>query len=179
MIRIGMIRQDTRRRHPGRAWCEVAGRRFEATGPRAIYRMVTLLWLHGHGGADFEVWDDRSPSGKPGGPAMRGKVRNWTRLVKGKPVFDKDTSIEAEFSTQDRELIALAAGRVVDPAETASPRPDNSHTAASRPSDGPEYPQRQDCRTGNITLNIRDGKILGAHIEQIVTVRTRRPACRI
>ncbi len=38
MIRIDMIRQDTRhpekrRRHQGRASCEVAGRRFEAEGP--------------------------------------------------------------------------------------------------------------------------------------------------
>ncbi len=75
MIRINLIQQDTRdpdkrKRHQGRASCEVAGRRFETEGPAPIYRMATLLWLHGHGGADFEVWDDRSPFGKPGGLAM-------------------------------------------------------------------------------------------------------------
>ncbi len=82
LIRIDMIRQDTRhpdkrRRHQGRAWCEVADHRFEAKGPAPIYRVVTLLWLHGHGGAGFEVWDDVSPFGGPGGLAMRGRVRNW------------------------------------------------------------------------------------------------------
>ena len=72
MIRIDMICQDTRhpdkrRRHQGRANCEVAGRRFETLGPAPIYRIATLLWLHGHGGATFEVWDDVSPFGKLGG----------------------------------------------------------------------------------------------------------------
>ena len=80
VIRIQMIRSDTRypdrrRRHQGRACCEVAGRRFETQGPAAIYKLTTLLWLHSHGGTDFEVWDDLSPLGKPGGLAMRGKVR--------------------------------------------------------------------------------------------------------
>ncbi len=61
-----MIRQDTRhpdrrRRHQGRASCEVAGRRFEAEGPAPIYKLTTLLWLHGHGGAGFEVWDRSTP----------------------------------------------------------------------------------------------------------------------
>ncbi len=82
MIRVQMIRSDTRhpdkrRRHPARAWCEVAGRRFEATGPGAIFRVVTLLWLHGHGGAGFEVWDDPSPIGEPGGLAMRGHRQTY------------------------------------------------------------------------------------------------------
>ena len=50
MIRIDMIFQNTRhpdkrRRHQGRASCDVAGRRFETQGPATIYRMVTLLWL--------------------------------------------------------------------------------------------------------------------------------------
>ena len=82
MIRIDMIRQDTRHpdkrlRHQGRASCEVGGQRFEAQGPAPIYRLATLLWLHGHGGAEFEVWDDLSPFGNPGGLAMTGEVRNW------------------------------------------------------------------------------------------------------
>ena len=86
MIRIDMTRQDTRhpdkrRRHQGRASCEVAGRRFEAEGPAPIYKLATLLWLHGHGGGRFEVHDDRSPFGNPGGLAMRGQVRNWASVL--------------------------------------------------------------------------------------------------
>ncbi len=55
MIRVQMIRQDTRhpdkcRRH--QASCEVAGRRFEAEGRASIYKLTTLLWLHGHGGEE-------------------------------------------------------------------------------------------------------------------------------
>ncbi len=73
MIRVQMIRSDMRhpdrhRRHQGRAWCQVAGRRFEAQGPAPIYKLATLLWLHGHGGAAFEVYDDRS---HPGGSMNR------------------------------------------------------------------------------------------------------------
>ena len=60
MIHIDMIRQDTnhrakRRRHQGRATCEVTGRRFEAQGPAPIYKLVTLLWLHGHDGEHLVV----------------------------------------------------------------------------------------------------------------------------
>ncbi len=48
MVRINMIRQDTNhpnkdRRHPRRAICEVADRRFEAQGPAPIYKLVTPL----------------------------------------------------------------------------------------------------------------------------------------
>ncbi len=69
-IRINMVRPDTqhpdkRRRHQGRASCQVVDRRFEAKGPAPIYRLVTLLWLHGHRGNEFEVWDDLSPFGIP------------------------------------------------------------------------------------------------------------------
>ncbi len=145
MIRIDMIRQDTnhpdkRRRHQGRASCEVAGRRFEAQGPAPIYKIATLLWLHGHGGEEFEVWDDRSPSGKPGGLAMRGRGQNWVRLVKGEPIFAKDAPSEADFSPQDRDLIAQRAGQVVDVAHMDSPRPENGRTARSHLLDGPERP---------------------------------------
>ncbi len=74
MIRIQMIRGNTRdfdrrERQPSRASCEVGGRRYEATGPAPNYRLMTLLWLHGHGGAAYEVWDDVSPFGNPGGLA--------------------------------------------------------------------------------------------------------------
>jgi hypothetical protein len=68
-------------------------------------------------------------------------VRNWARLVKGKPVFDKDAPAEVDFLSYERDLIARAAGSVV---EIASARPENAGTAATHPSDGPEYPQKED-----------------------------------
>ena len=80
---------DRRRRHQGRASCEAAGRRFEAQGPAPIYKLATLLWLHGHGGETFEVWDDLDPFGNPGGLALLGQARNWARLVKGKLSFER------------------------------------------------------------------------------------------
>ena len=144
MIRFDMIQQDTRhpdrrKRHPGRASCEVDGRRYETVGPASIYKTVTLLWLYGHGGEPFEVWDDLSPFGRPGGLAMTGRVRNWARLVNGLPKFNKDAPAEADFSPQDQEIIALAAGQVFDFTKAGSPRPDNGRTGASLPSDGPDY----------------------------------------
>ncbi len=149
MIRIDMARQNTnhpdkRLRHHGRAWCEVDGRRFETKGPAPIYKLATLLWLHGHGRADFEVHDDISPTGNPGGLAMTGKVRNWARLINGKPRFNKDALSETDFSPQERELVARAAGRVLDATEIDSPRPDNARTGVSRPSDGSDCLQEQD-----------------------------------
>ena len=160
MIHIDMICQDTRhpdkhRRHQGRASCEVAGRRVETQGPAPVYRMATLLWLHGHGGAEFEVWDDLTPLGNPGGLAMTGRVRNWARLVKGMPRFDKDAPFEADISTGERELIARAAGSI---AGIESPRPAHGHTAATPPSDGSEHPQDRD---GNPTA------IVGTHTPEI------------
>ncbi len=106
--------------------------------------MATLLWLHGYGGAEFEVWDDLSPFGNPGGLAMRGRVRNWARLVRGKPVFDKDAPSAVDFSSHDRMLVAQAAGRVVDLTETDSVRPENARTAPSRNSDGLDHPSGPD-----------------------------------
>ncbi len=153
MIRINMIRQDTRRpakrrRHQGRGSCEVAGRRFETKGPAPIYKFSTLLWLNGHGGERFEVWDDRDPFGKPGGLALRGKVRNWARLVNGKPKFNKDAPSETDFSPHERDLIARAAGRVSDAAGIDSPRPDNGRTARSRRLGYPGHSQPQDRAPG-------------------------------
>ncbi len=149
MIRINMLRQDTRhpdkrRRHHGRASCDVVGRRFEAQGPAPIYKLATLPWLHGHGGDEFEAYDDISPTGKPGGLAMRGKVRNWARMVKGKPVFDKGAPPEVDFSSHDRSLVAQAAGRVVGLTETDSARPENARTGPSHSSDDLDHPQGED-----------------------------------
>ena len=143
MIRIDLTRKnsnhpDRRKRHSSRASCEVADRRYETAGSAPVYKLITLLWLHGHSGAEFEVWDDRSPSGKPGGLAMRGRVRNWARLVKSEPIFTKDAPPEADFSSQDRDMIARTAGQVVDVGHIDSPRPENGHTARSRPLVGPE-----------------------------------------
>ncbi len=86
MIRIDMLRQDTnhpdrRRRHQGRASCEVAGRRFEAEGPAPIYKLTTLLWLHGHGGAGFEVWD-----------ASAGRVTRPGERVSREPASQETTT---------------------------------------------------------------------------------------
>ncbi len=153
MIRIDMIRSNTnhpdkRRRHPSRARCEVAGRCFEVQGLAPIYKLATLLWLHGHGGERWEVWDVVSPFGRPGGLAMHGKVRNWARLVKGKPVFNKDAPAEMVFSPDERDLIARAAGSA---AKIGSARPENARTAATHPSDGPTYPQERDgASAGNV-----------------------------
>ena len=149
MIRINSITPNTntsnkRRRHQGRASCDVAGRCFESVGPAPISKLATLLWLHGHGGADFEAWDDVSPFGKLGGLAMTGRARNWARLVRGKPVFDKDAPSETDFSSHDRRLVAQASGRVAELTETDSARPENGRTALSRPSDGPDHPRGQD-----------------------------------
>ncbi len=142
VIRVQMIRSDMRhpnkrRRHQGRAICEIAGQRFEAEGPAPIYKLATLLWLHGHGGEKFEVWDDRSPTGKPGGVAMGGKVRNWARLVNDKLSFDKDAPSNPDFTPVERDMIARAAGKTPS-------RPGEARTAATHPSDGSEHPQEQD-----------------------------------
>ena len=149
MIRIDMIQQNTnhpdkRHRHPGRASCEVAGRRFEAQGSALIYKLVTLLWLNGHEGERFEVWDDVSPFGQPGGLAMTGRVRNWASLEtpKGMPMFRSQSKPDPDFTPEQRAAVAKGAGVVVsrdaDSRETLSPG------RATRPSDRPPYPEGQD-----------------------------------
>ncbi len=145
MIRIDLIQQDTRhpdrrQRHPGRATCEMNGRRFETTGPVPIYKLTTLLWLHGHGGERFEVWDDVNPFGKPGGLAMRGKVRNWARLVKAKISFDRRAKPEPEFTEAQRVAVGKAAGMVTDLGEKAQAGGGERAVCATRPQTAPEYP---------------------------------------
>lgn len=135
---------DRRKRHPSRASCEVAGRRFEADGPAPIYRLVTLLWLHGHGGERFEVWDDLSPTGNPGGLALRGPVRNWARLVKGKLSFDHQAVAGADFTPSERDLIVQSAGVVTDLTRTAPSAVGEAHTARSHPLDAPEHQPGQE-----------------------------------
>ncbi len=159
MIHIDLIQQDTRhpdrrQRHQGRATCEIAGRRFEATGPAPIYRIVTLLWLHGHGGSEFEVWDDVSPFGKPGGLAMRGKVRSWVRLVKGKPNFTRKARPDPDFTPDERQVIVRAAGTVVDLSETCPASGLSGAVCATHPSDGPDHrPERERASTRDVTAH--------------------------
>ncbi len=142
MIRIDMTRQDTnhpdkRLRHHGRAWCKVGDQHFEAEGPAPIYKLTTLLRLHGHGGADFEVWDDLSPFGNPGGLAMTGRVRNWASFEtpNGNPIFRMKSKPDPNFTPEQRATVAKAASVVVsrdaDSQGTFAPR------CATPPSDGP------------------------------------------
>ncbi len=155
MILIDMMRQDTRhpdrrRRHQGRASCEVAGRRFEAEGPAPIYKLTTLLWLHGHGGVGFEVWDNVSPFGKPGGLAMRGQVRNWASFEtpKGMPMFRTKSKSNPDFTPEQQAAVVKAAGVVVSC--DAGSRETLSPGRATHPSDGPEHPQGQDDASAGV-----------------------------
>ncbi len=155
MIRIDMLRQDTnhpdrRRCHQGRASCEVAGRRFETEGPAPIYKLATLLWLHGHGGVEFEVWDDRNPFGKPGGLALRGRVRNWALLVKGKPNFTRKAKPDSDFMPDERAVIARLAGTVVDVAGIPAASGLPGAVCVTRPADGPEHSQGQDDASAGV-----------------------------
>ncbi len=145
MIRINMIRQDTndrdkRRRHQGRASCEIADHRFETVGPAPIYKLATLLWLHGHGGEHFEVFDDRSPFGKPGDLTMRGKVRNFASFETphGGPMFRMQSKPDPDFTPEQRAIAAKAAGVVVS--MDADSRRTFAPGCATLPSDGPEVP---------------------------------------
>jgi hypothetical protein len=70
--------------------------------------------------------------------------------VSGKPVFDKDAPSEVEFLSYERDLVAQAAGRVVDLTETDSARPENVHTAPSCPSDGSDHPREEDGAPGTV-----------------------------
>ncbi len=155
MIRIDMVQQDTRhpdrgKCHPGRASCEVAGRRFETQGPAPVYRMVTLLWLHGHGGERFEVHDDVSPFGRPGGLAMRGKVRNRARLVNGKPNFTRKAQPDPDFTPDERQTIARATGIVIDLTEIHPASGLTGAVCATHPSGDPNHPRGEERASPSI-----------------------------
>ena len=130
MLRIDYLRG------PKIATCQIGGRRFEAKGMPAIYRLVTLLWLHGHGGEAFEVWDDQSPFGNPGGRAMHGRVQNWAsfKTPKGAPMFRMRSKPDPDFTPEQRAVAVAAAGTVV-PCDTDSRRTP-APGSAIRPSDG-------------------------------------------
>ncbi len=137
-------------RHKG--GCDLATRtaplcklgRLREDRPGTIYRIATLLWLHGHGGEEFEVWDDVSPFGKPGGLAMRGQVRNWSSFEtpNGKPMFRMKSQPDPDFTPEQRATAAKAAGVVVS--LDADSRGTFAPGRATSPSDGPEYPQKED-----------------------------------
>ncbi len=149
-----VIRAPSREAKTRRATCEIAGRRFEAKGPAPIYRMATLLWLHGHGGAEFEVWDDLSPFGKPGGLAMTGRVRIWARLVKGKPNFTRKSQPDPDFTTDERQVIARAAGTVVDLDEIRPASGLSGAVCATSPSGGPDHrPERERASARVVTAH--------------------------
>ncbi len=149
MIRIDMIRQTTnhpnrRRRHLGRASCDIAGRRFEATGPAPVYKLSTLLWLHGYRGELFEVHNDVSPFGKLGGLAMRWRVRNCASFEtpNGNPIFRMKSQPDPDFTPKQRVTAENAAGVVVS--MNADSRRTFAPGCATSPSDCPEYPQKED-----------------------------------
>ncbi len=149
MIQINLTRQninhpDHRKRHPSWASCEVGGWRYDTTGPGLIYKLSTLLWLHGHGGEHYEVWDDRDPFGNLGGLALRGPVRNWARLGKGKLSFERRAAPTADFAPDERKAIAQSAGVVTDLVGGVPPAVGEADTGRSHPLDGPDYPQGQD-----------------------------------
>ncbi len=85
-----------------------------------------------------------SPTGKPGGLAMSGKVRNWARLVKGKPNFTRKAKSDPDFTPDERQVVAQAAGTVVDLDEKRPASGLSGAVCATRPPDGPEHPQGQD-----------------------------------
>ena len=58
---------------PSRARCVVDGKAYETEGPASIFKIVTLL------DQGFEVFDNQSPFGSPGGLALTGQVRSYMR----------------------------------------------------------------------------------------------------
>lgn len=85
-----------------------------------------------------------SPTGRPDGLAMAGRVRNWAPISNGRPVFTKDAKPDPSFTPHEQKLVARTAGQVMELAEQGSSRAYKARTYATRPSDDPEYPQQQD-----------------------------------
>jgi len=106
--------------------------------------LSTLLWLHGYRGELFEVHDDVSPFGKLGGLAMRGRVRNCASFETpdGKPMFRMKSKPDPDFTPEQRATTARAAGVVVS--MDADSRRAFAPGCATSPSDGPEYPPKED-----------------------------------
>ena len=81
-----------------------------------------------------------SPTGKPGGLAMHGRVRNWSYLAKGKPNLTRKAQPDPDFTPDERQVIAQAAGTVVDLDETRPASGLSGAACATHPSDGPGPP---------------------------------------
>ncbi len=75
---------------------------------------------------------------------MRGRVRSWASFdtPKGMPMFRMKSKPDPDFTPEQRAAVAKAAGVVVscDAVSRDTPTPG----CASSPSDGPEYPQKDD-----------------------------------
>ncbi len=116
----------------------------EIEGPAPIYKLATLLWLHGHGGAAFEVWADLSPTAEPGGLAMRGRVPNWALISNGRPVFTKDVKLDSSFTAHEQRLVARAAGQVSSLPRRTRQDPTKPVHAKLGPWTAPNHSGRQD-----------------------------------
>jgi hypothetical protein len=81
---------------------------------------------------------------------MRGRVQNWARLVKGKPNFTRKSQPDPDFTTDERQVIAQAAGTVVDLDEIRPASGLSGAVCATSPSDGPEHPQKEDGASARV-----------------------------
>ncbi len=85
-----------------------------------------------------------SPTGRPGGLAMRGRVRTWASFdtPKGMPMFRMKSKPDPDFTPEQHAAVAKAAGVVIscDAVSRDTPTPG----CASSPSDGPRHPLEQD-----------------------------------
>jgi hypothetical protein len=75
---------------------------------------------------------------------MRGTVRNWVSLETpiGNPIFKMQSQPDPNFTLEQREAVAKAAGVVVS--RDADSRGTFAPGWVTHPSDGPEYPQDGD-----------------------------------
>ena len=83
--------------------------------------------------------DDVSPTGRLGGLAMTGQVRNWVRLVKGKPKFDHKALRDPSFTRAERDVAAKAAGKVTGMPQRALLSGDKARTVPISPPSDPDY----------------------------------------
>ncbi len=70
---------------------------------------------------------------------MTGQVRNWVRLVKGKPKFDHKALRDPSFTPAERDVAAKAAGKVTGMPQRALLSGDKARTVPISPPSDPEY----------------------------------------
>ncbi len=68
---------------------------------------------------------------------MRGKVRNWARLAKGTPRFDRKAQNDPELTPDEKNVVAEAAGRVKELPPRVRPSGDQPPTASNSLQDDP------------------------------------------